>query len=526
MEDRVERHLVGDDIGDLAPQLLAGRLVAGLGGLVEELLDLLVLGGPGPAVAVLRPEAVVEPAQQQVRVVAEDRGVAGCDEDLEVTAVDLGVLGRGLGDAQGGLDAGRGPALLDQRGDVLDPAGVGGQDGELEVLHPGFGEQLLRLGHVVRVDGGGLVVVGVRGGDVARGGRRVPDHGGLDDLLGVQRVVQGLADPLVREPLVGGVEHQEEQAERLHRLGLRRAGEPLHVDVRDVLDGLDTAGLHGADAGRLVRDQAPDHLLGLGGVRAVVRAELLEDDLVLAGRRDELVRPRADGLGVEALDVRLDDLLRHDPGHGDAGREEREGVLELELDRAGVDGLHGVDEGHELCHQRGVLRVQDALEAEHDVVGGDGRSVVEGRALAQRRAVGGGVDLLGHLGGECGPCHECCRIEIDQPLEDVHIGGVRGRARGDHRVEAGRQRVGQAGLDEVAAAALARRAVGGRRRAAARGKARGDGGRGTHGAGVTKEGAALDTGCSQLGHGSSRDLRWASGVIPGGLAQVLGDCGT
>ncbi|MGW2118974.1 hypothetical protein ACWCPH_27105, partial [Streptomyces zhihengii] len=82
-------------------------------------------------------------------------------------------------------------------------------------------------------------------------------------------------------------------------------GEALDVDVGHVLDGLDAAGLHGADAGGGVghgsRDRERDDAWGTGGVRDArddgARDGLRDDDGLGArdGYRDEAARGSRDG---------------------------------------------------------------------------------------------------------------------------------------------------------------------------------------------------------------------------------------
>src|SRR5690606_3845491 len=58
VQDRVERHLFGDEVDRLAPQLLLLGGVVGLHRRVEQVQEFLGLGGPAPAVPLLGPGAV------------------------------------------------------------------------------------------------------------------------------------------------------------------------------------------------------------------------------------------------------------------------------------------------------------------------------------------------------------------------------------------------------------------------------------------------------------------------------------
>ena len=165
-----------------------------------------------------------------------------------------------------------------------------------------------------------LEVGGGRGG-VAQ--QRLGDYG-----IGVDCVVQGLADALVRE--LGAVEHQEQQAEGLDGFNLNLGGQLVHVQVGHVLDGLG-AGRNRGNAGGRVGQQQPGHVRDPCRVLAVVVIELLEDDAVFLHGRDQAVGAGTDGLQVEAGGICRDDGLRHNLDDGDARTEAGEGVLELEL---------------------------------------------------------------------------------------------------------------------------------------------------------------------------------------------------
>jgi hypothetical protein len=107
--------------------------------------------------------------------------------------------------------------------------------------------------------------------------------------------VQGLADQLVVERCLGAVEHEEQQTEGLDGFNLDLRLQAVDVQVGNVLDGLDTAGLDCGDAGCSVGEQQPGHALGQRRLGAVVVGESFEDDLVVLDCRDELVGTRAHG---------------------------------------------------------------------------------------------------------------------------------------------------------------------------------------------------------------------------------------
>jgi hypothetical protein len=120
--------------------------------------------------------------------------------------------------------------------------------------------------------------------EVGTGRLGVAEQGLFDDGVFVQAVVQCLSDKLVVEWCLGAVEHQEQQPEGLHCLDLDLGFEAVHVQVGDVLDGLDTAGLHGCHAGCRVREQQPGHALGQSRLGTVVVGKGFENDLVVLGR--------------------------------------------------------------------------------------------------------------------------------------------------------------------------------------------------------------------------------------------------
>ena len=97
MEDRVQRHLLAEQVEDLAPSallLLAGELEGG----VELFLNLGVAVGALPVHTLVGPHVGgVPPAHEQVSVVTEDRGVTGGDQYV----VGVGVTVDGAVDVSG-----------------------------------------------------------------------------------------------------------------------------------------------------------------------------------------------------------------------------------------------------------------------------------------------------------------------------------------------------------------------------------------------------------------------------------------
>ena len=449
MEDRVERHLLGELVEDLLP--LGDLLVTlQLDRFLQQLLDrdltlrtLPVHPGLGPHVT------AVPPAHEQVRVIAEDRGVSGSDQHVPraLSGVDEGVGVRGLllvvlDRHPQGLEV-----LTDDGPDGREPAVVRAQ--QVDSRDAGLRQERLGLGRVLGVDRLGLLVRGVPVLDETGSRRRQAGHAGVADLGVVQRVEHRLPGLGVGEG--GVVEHGEEQPEALLRRHLDRVLERLEVGCRNGVDGLHGTGAHRVGAGGVVGQDLPGHGLGQRRARTVVLVVALEDDLLAAGTVvGHLVGTASSGAHVELLGVRLNDRLGDDLDHAQTLRHQREGVLELNGHRARILGLHLVDEGQELGVQRLVGRVEHAREGEDDVVGSHGRAVGELRVLTQRDLIGGVVHLLGHLRRQRRVHLTGGRVELGEPLQSVPVGSDRQSRRRRHRVVAvGAQLVGNTCGDDT-----------------------------------------------------------------------------
>ena len=99
------------------------------------------------------------------------------------------------------------------------------------------------LDGIEAVDVLGLDVVRVAFLEVGRGGLGVAEQGLLDDGFLVHAVVERLTDQLVVERGLGAVEHEEQQAEGLDGFNLDLGLQAVDVQVGNVFDGLDAAGL-------------------------------------------------------------------------------------------------------------------------------------------------------------------------------------------------------------------------------------------------------------------------------------------
>jgi hypothetical protein len=458
VEQGVERDLLREQVEELAP---GGLLLGGVGGLQalrEQVLDLLVgllalpvHAGVGPHVA------AVPPAHEQIGVVAEDGGVARGDHHVVGlgAAVDRGVDVGGLLLLEGHLDARGGEGLLDDRGALGDPVVVGAQHPEGGQAR--LGEEGLRLLGVERVDGRGLLVVRVLLLHEAARRLGLTGQPRPDDLLHVDRVEEGLAVPRVVEGVVlAVVEHREQQPEAAHGLDVPRGLQLVDREVGDRVDRLDRLRLQRVGAGRRIRDDLPAHGLGLRGHRTGVVVVALElHDLRGGGVVGHPPRAGADGVRVEGAGIGLDGGLRHDLHGREALGEHPRGVGEREGDGRVILLLDGLDEGDELGVQRGIGRVLDPLEGEDDVLRGDGRAVVEDRALAQGHVEG--VPLGGgHLGGQGRVDLAGHRVQLGEALEGVPVDRDRERRGGGHRVVAvGAELVADGGVDVAVGVRLA-----------------------------------------------------------------------
>ena len=330
MEQRVEGDVLGHDVVGLVPRLLL--LVARRAdGLVKRCVKLLVSLGILPLGALLGPAVVaVPPVHEKVGVVAEDRRVAGGQNHVEIRIVDVGVvLVQGAGGERLQLDrhAHRLEVFDDLRRKLGDPRVVGGQERQVEVLDSGLLEELLGLLRVVLVDGRSLVVVRVGFGEEGRRRRRRAGRAEVDELLGVDGVEEGLPDLRVVEGRLLRVEHEEGQVEALDLGDLGAGGlqEVGGLGGHRLHDG-DGLLLHRGHPGGVVLEDLPLHVLGLGGLGAVVIRVGGKGDV---RRIDRLVRPRAraDRLGGQGL---VGGRGRNDFDEREAGLDQREGVVEVD----------------------------------------------------------------------------------------------------------------------------------------------------------------------------------------------------
>jgi hypothetical protein len=164
-----------------------------------------------------------------------------------------------------------------------------------------LGEQLLRPDRVAREGVPGLVGVAEkrrRRGDVGGYGLAVVDL--RHDGVAVDRKRDGLADPLVAEERVAGVEGHEVK-------GVARRG--VHPDPGRVLEGGDVLVVQGEDdvdvaraeqvlAHEVVRNDLEGDLIEIGEALAPVVREAAEHDLAALAPLDELERPRADRIAL------------------------------------------------------------------------------------------------------------------------------------------------------------------------------------------------------------------------------------
>ena len=350
---------------------------------------------------------------------------------------------------------------------VVDVAVVGAPQPEAEPVRvPGIGQQ--RPGPV-RVEGQPLVQLGRIAAHARadqQGGRlRGPAHHRGDDRGGVDRVVDRLAHPHVLErvhpvkvrgvqrfPVVGEAQEDDPSLRTLQH------PEPVgSVDAADILqrhrlEEVDLAGQQGGDRRRRDGNRREDHLgqvvlwlvppVGIGfqhgadGGLAFGQAERAGAVGVQGGEAFLLARRQAGA-------VRLRPVPVHDQEVGDAFREQWVRGVGDELDRSVVDHPergHGSEPG---AHIR--LFGDRPLVGELHVVGGEGRSVVEGDAFAQAEAPAG-------LGLQRFPRHRQRRLDghvrasAHQPFIDVVQKAQHRGDRGGVRIHG--RRIGLAGPAE------------------------------------------------------------------------------
>ncbi len=288
-------------------------------------------------------------------------------------------------------------------------------------------------GGLLRVEAGVLqrgVVGPVLGRQPAQRRRRQAVIDRLRPALLVDRHVERLAHPLVGEHRLAAVE-VDELHERLRGELRRGAGELPGAAVeqrRDALDHVEDVHLAGLVLGvqrLLVGDVFLDQARHLRRAAMVgrVRREL---DVAAGHPALEHIRPGADRVGVEGggADVRLmlQDVPGHDrgllPGH-EIGRVV---VLQRHPDRMVVRRLVVRDVVVAVAAAHGDLRVQQRLEREDHVGGGEGLAVVPGDAGTQLDGPGAAVGadaavlLRRHLDGEVRD-ERALRVELPQRVE-------------------------------------------------------------------------------------------------------------
>ena len=171
----------------------------------------------------------------------------------------------------------------------------------------------------------------------------------------------------------------------------RRLRQPRGILQGHELDQIDIAGQQGGTAGAVAGQDAELHPLPIR-LLAPVALEAPQLDALLALHLDHLVRPGADRRAALVQVFRrasFHRLLRQDGQLGDLRRQQWKETSRDDIDRVVV---HLPDLGH--AQQlptigRGVVgHVRHALEAEHHIIRGEGRAVVEGHALPQVEAPG------------------------------------------------------------------------------------------------------------------------------------------
>ena len=298
------------------------------------------------------------------------------------------------------------------------------------------------------------------GGELARGAALALQQP-LDDARAVDRHRHGLAHARVlhriaveRAPLLVGHERRlvargiGEQVDRTvafdpvdRKPGI--VGEAADVLHRHEVDQVDLAREQGGDAGRGVRDHARHHPVPW---RCTAPIGVVARELQPVADRvaDETVGAGADH-GAAAVEVGERHALMHlaRQQHDPADVEVEEGMRHVgdEAHCARIDDLDALDAPHRGRERaRAVRDGGDAREGEGDVLGLEGRAVVEAHALAQLELPGVVIDDAPALGE---PRHDpSARVEVHQQVEHlaqlavVHVRGVvvrvhaRGRARG------------------------------------------------------------------------------------------------
>ena len=258
-----------------------------------------------------------------------------------------------------------------------------------------------------------------------------------DKLLDVDCIEEGLADAVVVEGLLHGVEHQEGQGEGVQGLS-SGAGLLDEVDVGSGDALHDLCGCLGEVLGAsgLVGDDVPVHGSGGCGVRAVVVGVGLEvdgsagvevaglDDPGAGAQEGALVQILLRGAlgehaagGQAALEQGLCGVLEHNADAvallGDLVDEAQEGSVEsvLHLDLDGVDDVCRGDVG--AVRELGTL-------AQGDVVLGLGDLLGLARSQCRVGLVGVVVEVVESLAGVAVSCHDSCSADANG---GVGVGG-------------------------------------------------------------------------------------------------------
>ena len=208
----------------------------------------------------------------------------------------------------------------------------------------------------------------------------------LDDLVLVDRVVQGLADLRVRERALLGVDQvdRHQVGEGVLHPAAARLLDLAHVVGDDLGDDLGLAASQGGHSREIVRDGLPDHPLDLGHPAPVGGVRLQHHPVVLHPLH-ELVGPGAHRLDRERLPVHLLDVLRREhlpPVAREALHQDRVRLAGDDVDRVGVHhvgALDGAEAAVDLVHALG----DQAVDGELHRVGVERLAVVELHSLPQ-----------------------------------------------------------------------------------------------------------------------------------------------